>query len=118
MNVNAHSKLMKLLSDLKSMASSDGAYFKAAIYNFTQEYIARNYRPDPYLSKEEFITKMFDFSLAFHNILDVRYRITSSSSSSVEIELDVYVEKSSDNTTNITPEVMEIFYGLPIVQWN
>lgn len=128
MIVSDQSKLMKLLSDLKSMASSDGAYVRATIYNYAQEYIARDYGIDPdnlsYLSKEDFITKMFDFSIAFHNIFDIRYRITSRSNSSieiepsVEIELGVYVAKSSDNTTNITPEVMEIFYSLPIVHWN
>ena len=119
MNAIDQSKLMKLLFDLKSMANADGTHVKASIYNYAQEYIAQNYGVAPgylsYLSKEEFITNMFDFSLAFNNICDIRYRIAWRSNSSVELELGVYVEKSSDNTSNITPEVMEIFYGLPIV---
>lgn len=88
MNAIDQSNLMKLLFYLKSMANEDRTHVKASIYNYAQEYIARNYGIVPgYLS---YLSK-------------------------VELELGVYVEKSSDNTSNITPEVMEIFYGLPIV---
>ena len=118
MNAIGQSKLMKLLFDLKSMAIPNKSYVKASIYDVSTVFKAVENTILPkchhWLSKEDFIAKMFDISLTY-NILDLKYGITSCSNSPAEIELAVYVEKSSDNTSNITPEVMEIFYGLPIV---
>ena len=57
---------------------------------------------------------MFDISLTY-NIFDLKYGITSYSNSTAKIELAVYVKKSFDNTSNITPEIIEILYSFPIV---
>lgn len=117
MNAITQSKIMEFLYALKSMAIQNKSYVKASIYDVSTVFQAVentilpkcHYR----LSKEDFIAKMFDISLTY-NILDLKYGITSCSNSPAEIELAVYVEKSFDNTSNITPEIIEILYSLPI----
>ena len=118
MNAIDQSKLMKLLFDLKSMAIPNKSYVKASIYDVSTVFQAVENTIFPkcyhWLSKEDFIAKMFDISLTY-NIFDLKYGIISYSNSTAEIELAVYVKKSFDNTSNITPEIIEILYSLPII---
>lgn len=63
------------------------------------------------MTRDEFIDKMTSLSLT-HVITNIGYDTTFMST--VRVDLKVYVAESSDHQTNITPEVMELFYNLPI----
>ena len=118
MNAITQSKIMEFLYALKSMAIPNKSYVKASIYDVSTVFKAVENTILPkchhWLSKEDFIAKMFDISLTY-NIFDLKYGIISYSNSTAEIELAVYVKKSFDNTSNITPEIIEILYSLPII---
>ena len=118
MNAITQSKIMEFLHAFQSMAIPNKSYVKASIYDVSTVFqaVENTILPKCYhwLSKENFIAKMFDISLTY-KILDLKYGITSYSNSKAEIELAVYVKKSFDNTSNITPEIIEILYSLPII---
>lgn len=63
------------------------------------------------MTRDEFIDNMTSLSLT-HVITNISYDATFGTT--VRVELKVYVAESSDHQTNITPEVMELFYNLPI----
>ena len=66
------------------------------------------------LTKEDFIDKLSTLSLT-HTITNISYDTVFGTT--VMVDMKVYVAKTSDFTTNITPEVMELFYNLPINQY-
>ena len=66
------------------------------------------------LSKDEFIDKMASLSLT-HMITYISYDATFGTT--VMVDMKVYVTETTDYKTNITPEVMELFYNLPINQY-
>ena len=67
------------------------------------------------LSKEDFIDKLSTLSLT-HTITNISYDSTFGTTCIVDMK--IYVTKTTDFKTNITPEVMELFYKLPINQYN
>ena len=66
------------------------------------------------MSKEDFIDRMASLSLT-HMITDISYGATFGTT--VMVDMKVYVTETTDYKTNITPEVMELFYNLPIIQF-
>ena len=66
------------------------------------------------MSKEDFIDRMSTLSLT-HMITDISYGATFGTT--VMVDMKVYVTETTDYKTNITPEVMELFYNLPIIQF-
>ena len=71
-----------------------------------------NYYP---LIKDDFIDMMSTFSLT-HTITDICYDSTFGTTT-VMVDMKIYVVKTTDFTTTITPKVMELFYNLPINQY-
>ena len=67
------------------------------------------------LTKEDFIDKLSTLSLT-HMITNISYDSTFGTTCIVDMK--IYVTKTTDFKTNITPEVMELFYKLPINQYN
>ena len=67
------------------------------------------------MSKEDFIDRMASLSLT-HMITDISYGVTFDTTT-VMVDMKVYVTETTDYKTNITPEVMELFYNLPINQY-
>ena len=68
-----------------------------------------------FFTKEDFIDKLSTLSLT-HTITNISYDSTFGTTCIVDMK--VYVAETTDFTTNITPEVMELFYKLPINQYN
>ena len=66
------------------------------------------------LTKEDFIDRMSSLSLT-HAITNISYDTVFGTT--VMVDMKVYVAETTDFTTNITPEVMELFYNLPINQY-
>ena len=66
------------------------------------------------LTKEDFIDKLSTLSLT-HTITNISY--DSTFGTTVMVDMKIYVTKTTDFKTNITPEVMELFYNLPIIQF-
>ena len=66
------------------------------------------------MSKEDFIDRMASLSLT-HMIADISYGATFGTT--VMVDMKVYVTETTDYKTNITPEVMELFYKIPINQY-
>ena len=64
------------------------------------------------LTKEDFIDRMASLSLT-HTITNISYDATFDTTT-VMVDMKVYVTETTDYKTNITPEVMELFYNLPI----
>ena len=67
------------------------------------------------LTKEDFIDRMASLSLT-HTITNISYDATFDTTT-VMVDMKVYVAEITDFNTNITPEVMELFYNLPINQY-
>ena len=67
-----------------------------------------------FFTKEDFIDKLSTLSLT-HTITNISYDTVFGTT--VMVDMKVYVAKTSDFTTNITPEVMELFYKIPINQY-
>ena len=63
------------------------------------------------LTKEDFIDKLSTLSLT-HTITNISYDTVFGTT--VMVDMNVHVVETTDFTTNITPEVMELFYKLPI----
>ena len=63
------------------------------------------------LTKEDFIDRMSTLSLT-HTITNISYDTVFGTT--VMVDMNVHVTETTDFTTNITPEVMELFYKLPI----
>lgn len=63
------------------------------------------------MSKDEFIDRMASLSLT-HMITYISYDATFGTT--VMVNMNVHVAETTDFNTNITPEVMELFYNLPI----
>lgn len=63
------------------------------------------------LTKEDFIDKLSTLSLT-HTIINISYDTVFETT--VMVNMNVHVAETTDFTTNITPEVMELFYKLPI----
>ena len=66
------------------------------------------------LTKEDFIDRMASLSLT-HTITNISYDTVFGTT--VMVDMKVYVAETTDFNTNITPEVMELFYKLPINQY-
>ena len=66
------------------------------------------------LTKEDFIDKLSTLSLT-HTITNISYDTVFGTT--VMVDMKVYVAETTDYKTNITPEVMELFYKLPINQY-
>ena len=66
------------------------------------------------LTKEDFIDKLSTLSLT-HTITNISYDTVFETT--VMVNMNVHVAETTDFTTNITPEVMELFYNLPIIQF-
>ena len=66
------------------------------------------------LTKEDFIDRMSTLSLT-HIITNISY--DSTFGTTVMVDMNVHVTETTDFTTNITPEVIELFYNLPIIQF-
>ena len=64
-----------------------------------------------FFTKEDFIDKLSTLSLT-HTITNISY--DSTFGTTVMVDMKVYVAEITDFNTNITPEVMELFYKLPI----
>ena len=64
------------------------------------------------LTKEDFIDKLSTLSLT-HTITNISYDATFDTTT-VMVDMNVHVAETTDFNTNITPEVMELFYNLPI----
>lgn len=64
-----------------------------------------------FFTKEDFIDRMSTLSLT-HTITNIRYDATFGTT--VMVDMNVHVAETTDFNTNITPEVMELFYNLPI----
>lgn len=64
-----------------------------------------------FFTKEDFIDRMSTLSLT-HTITNISY--DSTFGTTVIVDMKIYVTKTTDFNTNITPEVMELFYNLPI----
>lgn len=62
-------------------------------------------------TKEDFIDKLSTLSLT-HTITNISYDTVFGTT--VMVDMKVYVAETTDFNTNITPEVMELFYKLPI----
>ena len=67
------------------------------------------------LTKEDFIDRMSTLSLT-HTITNISYD-TAFDTTTVMVDMNVHVAETTDYKTNITPEVMELFYNLPINQY-
>ena len=63
------------------------------------------------LTKEDFIDRMASLSLT-HTITNISYDTVFGTT--VMVNMNVHVAETTDFNTNITPEVMELFYNLPI----
>ena len=63
------------------------------------------------LTKEDFIDKLSTLSLT-HTITNISY--DTAFCTTVMVNMNVHVAETTDFNTNITPEVMELFYKLPI----
>ena len=68
-----------------------------------------------FFTKADFIDKLSTLSLT-HTITNISYDATFGTTCIVDMK--IYVTKTTDFKTNITPEVMELFYKLPINQYN
>ena len=66
------------------------------------------------LTKEDFIDKLSTLSLT-HTITNISYDTVFGTT--VMVNMNVHVAETTDFNTNITPEVMELFYKLPINQY-
>lgn len=64
-----------------------------------------------FFTKEDFIDRLSTLSLT-HTITNISY--DTAFCTTVMVNMNVHVAKTTDFTTNITPEVMELFYKLPI----
>ena len=64
-----------------------------------------------FFTKEDFIDKLSTLSLT-HTITNISYDTVFGTT--VMVDMKVYVAETTDFNTNITPEVMELFYNLPI----
>ena len=67
------------------------------------------------MSKEDFIDRMASLSLT-HTITNISYDTVFGTT--VMVDMNVHVAETTDYKTNITPEVMELFYKLPIDSYN
>ena len=63
------------------------------------------------LTKEDFIDRMASLSLT-HTITNISYDTVFGTT--VMVNMNVHVAETTDFNTNITPEVMELFYKIPI----
>ena len=117
-----------ILSCLVKNANRSDVYLLVNVHDYSHfsefnQMIHNPLKPDVYyhLSKENFISMMFDFSLS-SNIINITYNMSDGASGFnnhyTEIEMNVYVEKTSDHTSNITVEMMEMFCKLPIITLN
>ena len=64
-----------------------------------------------FFTKEDFIDKLSTLSLT-HTITNISY--DTAFCTTVMVNMNVHVAETTDFNTNITPEVMELFYNLPI----
>ena len=64
-----------------------------------------------FFTKEDFIDKLSTLSLT-HTITNISY--DTAFCTTVMVNMNVHVAETTDFNTNITPEVMELFYKLPI----
>ena len=64
-----------------------------------------------FFTKEDFIDKLSTLSLT-HTITNISYDTVFGTT--VMVNMNVHVAETTDFNTNITPEVMELFYKLPI----
>ena len=123
MNKTVEDIIINQLNQLTSIVSGEiPAYVNPAIVEerFDCEFIDRTLVEIPFpiyfpLSKEDFIDKLSTLSLT-HTITNISYDSTFGTTCIVDMK--VYVAETTDFTTNITPEVMELFYKLPINQYN
>ena len=120
--------IIEQLNQLTSIVSGEiPAYVNPTIVEerFDCEFIDGNlvempspiYYPSPSycpLTKEDFIDKLSTLSLT-HTITNISY--DSTFGTTVMVDMKIYVTKTTDFKTNITPEVMELFYNLPIIQF-
>ena len=67
-----------------------------------------------FFTKEDFIDKLSTLSLT-HTITNISYDTVFGTT--VMVDMNVHVTETTDFTTNITPEVMELLYKLPINQY-
>ena len=67
-----------------------------------------------FFTKEDFIDKLSTLSLT-HTITNISY--DTAFCTTVMVNMNVHVAETTDFNTNITPEVMELFYNLPINQY-
>lgn len=122
---NKFTTVEDILSGLVKSANRSDTYLLVNVHDYSHfsvfnQRVHNPLKPDVHyhLSKENFISMMFDFSLS-HNIIDLRYNMNSGTlgfnSHYTEIEINVYVEKTIDHTSNITVEMMEMFCKLPII---
>lgn len=118
----ASESIINILNQLTSIVSGEiPAYVNPAIVEerFDCEFIDRTLVEIPFpiyfpLTKEDFIDRMSTLSLT-HTITNISY--DSTFGTTVMVDMKVYVAETTDFTTNITPEVMELFYNLPINQY-
>lgn len=68
-----------------------------------------------FFTKEDFIDKLSTLSLT-HTITNISY--DTAFCTTVMVNMNVHVAETTDFNTNITPEVMELFYKLPIDSYN
>lgn len=111
-NSEEQSELMKMLRILEKVVAEPKtpAHVVANIYLTNGNWTS--YAPK---SKDDFLSKIIDMSLAYHIVYVRCVNTTSASGNFMRIDMDVYVEKSSDNTSNISANVIEVFSKLPIV---
>ena len=122
MNQPKSEDIINILNQLTSIVSGEiPAYVTPAIVEerFDCEFINGTLVeiPSPMyfpLTKEDFIDKLSTLSLT-HTITNISYDTVFGTT--VMVDMKVYVAETTDFTTNITPEVMELFYNLPINQY-
>lgn len=119
-------RIINQLNQLTSIVSGEiPAYIKATIVEVEEQFEVKfndgalvempfhyNFYP---LIKDDFIDMMSTFSLT-HTIANIFYDSTFDTTT-VMVDMKIYVTKTTDFTTNITPKVMELFYNLPINQY-
>ena len=119
-------RIINQLNQLTSIVSGEiPAYVNATIVEVEEQFEVKfndgalvempfhyNYYP---LIKDDFIDMMSTFSLT-HTIANIFYDSTFDTTT-VMVDMKIYVTKTTDFTTNITPKVMELFYNLPINQY-
>ena len=110
-------KNLEQLNDIMVRTPNSWVSATVSMYEFQSQFIAGHMFNMPIprtysgMTRDEFIDMMSSLSLT-HKITDIGYDATFGTT--VRVELKVYVEESPDHQTNITPEVMELFYNLPI----